>query len=224
MAAGFTYHPKPYDGEVTLVWAEDQEMVEDDPTAGWGAIAASVRIVPMGGGHIAGLNERMDELARALRKRFVAEMEEAQGVAVVTPSFARDFVLCRDLNASVLRFWPASTVHYVIVDARDRELFAALENDRTIVLTVEDVIPSGYFKLSFSKRWWMSTVARRPALGWLIQQLVESRSRSRRKSAFSSTSIRTFASSGRSIRRFSCATARRVSTACPAGSSQACST
>ncbi len=29
-------HPKKYGGEVTLVWAEDQDTVEDDPTAGWG--------------------------------------------------------------------------------------------------------------------------------------------------------------------------------------------
>ena len=35
------------------------------------------------------------------------------------------------------------------------------------------MIPRGYMKLSFSKRWWLSTVARRPALGWLVQQLVK---------------------------------------------------
>ncbi len=65
IAAGFSYHPQKYGGEVTLVWAEDQDTVEDDPTAGWGAVAASVRIVRMGGGHIAGLNERIAELASA---------------------------------------------------------------------------------------------------------------------------------------------------------------
>jgi thioesterase domain-containing protein len=68
IAAGFSYHPRPYDGEVTLVWAEDQEMVEDDRTAGWGAVARSVRIVPMGGGHVAGLNERIGELALVLEE------------------------------------------------------------------------------------------------------------------------------------------------------------
>jgi oxalate---CoA ligase len=68
IAAGFSYHPQPYDGEVTLVWAEEQDTVEDDSTAGWGAVAASVRTVRMGGGHIAGLNERIAELASAMEE------------------------------------------------------------------------------------------------------------------------------------------------------------
>jgi hypothetical protein len=101
------------------------------------------------------------------------ERETVPGVAVVTVSFSRDFELCRDLNASVLRFWPALTKHYIIVDRCDLEMFSALENERTIVSAVEDVIPRGYMKLSFSKRWWLSTAARRPALGWLVQQLVK---------------------------------------------------
>lgn len=68
VAVGAWYHPKPYDGEVTLVWAEDQDVVDDEPTYGWGEVAASVRIVPIAGGHIAGLNERIDELAAAMRE------------------------------------------------------------------------------------------------------------------------------------------------------------
>jgi hypothetical protein len=94
-------------------------------------------------------------------------------VAIVTVSFARDFELCRDLNASVLRFWPVSTKHYIIVDRSDLQMFRALENERTVISVVEDVLPRGYVKLSFTKRWWLSTVARRPALGWLVQQLVK---------------------------------------------------
>ncbi len=103
----------------------------------------------------------------------MAEGEMRSRVAVVTVSFWRDFELCRDLNASVMRFWPASTIHYVIVDRRDLELFSVLENERTVVSAVEEVIPPGYFKLAFSKRWWLSTAALRPALGWLVQQLVK---------------------------------------------------
>jgi len=68
IAAGFSYHPQGYDGEVTLVWAEEQDTVEDDSTAGWGAVAASVRTVRMGGGHIAGLNERIVELASGMEE------------------------------------------------------------------------------------------------------------------------------------------------------------
>src|SRR5271166_3710778 len=115
----------------------------------------------------------------ASRRHFVIDSERArdtkavQSIAIVTPSFARDFELCRELNESVLRFWAAPTRHYVIVDRRDVPLFRALQNERTVVAAVEDVIPRGYFKLSFSKRWWLSTAAIRPALGWLIQQLVK---------------------------------------------------
>jgi hypothetical protein len=95
------------------------------------------------------------------------------GLAVVTPSFARDFALCRDLNESVLRFIPEPAKHYLIVDARDLALFRSLEGRRTVVVAVEDVIPKGYAKLPFSKRWWFSTAAMVPAKGWLIQQLVK---------------------------------------------------
>jgi hypothetical protein len=94
-------------------------------------------------------------------------------IAIVTPSFARDFELCRQLNDSVMTYMPPQTKHYVIVDRRDRALFRALENDRTVVATVEDIIPRGYLKLSFSKKWWLSFAAMVPAKGWLVQQLVK---------------------------------------------------
>ena len=94
-------------------------------------------------------------------------------VAIVTPSFARDFATCRELNESILMFGSSETKHYVIVDGCDMKLFRQIENDRTIVLAVEDVIPKGYVKLNFSKKWWFSTCAMVPAKGWLIQQLVK---------------------------------------------------
>ncbi len=94
-------------------------------------------------------------------------------IAIVTPSFARDFTICRDLNETVLAFLPESTRHYIVVDARDLALFRSLESRRTIVAAVEDVIPKGYFKLPFSKKWWLSTSATFPAKGWLVQQLVK---------------------------------------------------
>jgi hypothetical protein len=92
-------------------------------------------------------------------------------LAVITPSFARDFKLCTELNESVLQFFPGDTKHYLIVDRRDLALFAPLKGDRTIVVAVEDVIPAGYFKVS--KRWWFSVPAFFPAKGWLIQQIVK---------------------------------------------------
>ncbi|MBD5654022.1 MAG: hypothetical protein IAI50_02435 [Candidatus Eremiobacteraeota bacterium] len=96
-----------------------------------------------------------------------------QRIAIVTPSFARDFTICRQLNESVLRFLPAPTKHYIVVDGRDLALFRQLENERTVVAAVEDVIPRGYYKLPYSKKWWFSTSAMVPAKGWLVQQLVK---------------------------------------------------
>ena len=52
----------------------------------------------------------------------------AERIAVVTPSFARDFRLARELNESVLRFWPESTKHYLFVDRSDLALFRALDH------------------------------------------------------------------------------------------------
>ncbi len=94
-------------------------------------------------------------------------------IAIVTPSFARDFEMCRALNETVLQFLPPRTRHYIIVDGRDIPLFARLTSPRTIIAAVEDVIPKGYFKLPFVKKWWFSTPALLPAKGWLVQQLVK---------------------------------------------------
>jgi len=94
-------------------------------------------------------------------------------IAIVTPSFARDFTLCSELNESVLKYLPSSTKHYIIVDGKDVGLFKVLADSRTIVAAVEDVIPRGHFRLPAPKGWWFSSAALVPAKGWLIQQLVK---------------------------------------------------
>jgi hypothetical protein len=94
-------------------------------------------------------------------------------IAIITPSFARDFEPCRELNQSVLTFLPAQAKHYIIVDACDLNMFRPLVDGRTVVVAVEDVIPRGYVKLWFPKKWWFSAPAMVPAKGWLIQQLVK---------------------------------------------------
>lgn len=92
------------------------------------------------------------------------------GIAVVTPTFARDFAICRDLNDSVMRY--TNFKHYLFVDRSDLALFRPLANDRTIVEAIEDIIPRSFFKVPFLKRHWMSTVSL-PVKGWLIQQIVK---------------------------------------------------
>lgn len=93
--------------------------------------------------------------------------------AIVTPSFARDFKSCRELNESVLKFIPAPNRHYIIVDHSDLALFRTIKNDRTVILSVEEVIPRGFFKVPGSKKWWFSLSAMMPTKGWHIQQLVK---------------------------------------------------
>ncbi|MGH7727473.1 MAG: DUF6492 family protein [Vulcanimicrobiaceae bacterium] len=97
----------------------------------------------------------------------------ASGIAIVTPSFARDFALCRELNQSVLEFAPPEVRHYLLVDACDLPLFRQLESARTIVAAIEDVIPRDVRRLPYSRRWWFSRRAAIPLKGWLVQQLVK---------------------------------------------------
>jgi thioesterase domain-containing protein len=67
LVAALTYHPKPYDGEVTVIWGSEQDHTDwRDLSNFWPKVAEKVNVVPMSGGHIAPLNERLDELAAIL--------------------------------------------------------------------------------------------------------------------------------------------------------------
>jgi len=93
-------------------------------------------------------------------------------IAVITPSYALDFELCRDLNTSVLEYTPSSTIHYIITPRRDLALFSALCGPRTVVWPVDQFIPR-YF-LTLPRNLWLN--GHRPFLpirGWVMQQLVK---------------------------------------------------
>jgi hypothetical protein len=94
-------------------------------------------------------------------------------VAVVTPSYHRDLAWTRTLNASVLEFFPQTVKHYLVIDRRDLPLFRPLQNARTIVHTVEDVAPGGFFRVPFLKKRWMLRAPVLPILGWLVQQVAK---------------------------------------------------
>ncbi len=70
--ANATYHPRRYDGKVTLVWSSGIEpaamsdLVPGDAKMGWGEIAAHVDLLPMGGDHFSPIRERVDELGGLL--------------------------------------------------------------------------------------------------------------------------------------------------------------
>jgi Family of unknown function (DUF6492) len=94
-------------------------------------------------------------------------------LAVITPSYAPDLELCKDLNASVLTHTPPSTKHYIITPRRDLHLFSVLSGSRTEVWPVDQVLP-GYMKGLPRANFWVNL--RRPippVRGWVMQQLVK---------------------------------------------------
>jgi thioesterase domain-containing protein len=65
VVAALTYHAPRYDGDVTLIWGEDQPTMLDDRTMGWGGVARAADVIPMHGGHVGVLSGRVAELAAA---------------------------------------------------------------------------------------------------------------------------------------------------------------
>ncbi len=91
---------------------------------------------------------------------------------LVTPSYAPDFERCQLLSSTIEQFLPASTKHYIIVDRKDVSLFKKLQNSRTEILVVEDVIPWWIKRIPFVKNGWLS-LKTPPIRNWLLQQIVK---------------------------------------------------
>lgn len=91
---------------------------------------------------------------------------------LVTPSYAPDFERCKLLSSTVREFLPASVKHYIIVDRKDVSLFQKLQNDRTEILVVEDVIPWWIKIIPLVKNGWFS-LKTLPIRNWLLQQIVK---------------------------------------------------
>ena len=66
IVAALTYHPHPYDGDITLIWSAEQLTTPVNPTLGWSVSARNVRVVSMGGGHATVLHEDLDELSAVI--------------------------------------------------------------------------------------------------------------------------------------------------------------
>ena len=67
--------------------------------------------------------------------------------------------------------------HYIVVDRADRRLFEGLRNERTTLLTTEDVLPLwlrrvNARRLGVRSDVWLQAFGR-PVRGWLTQQLVK---------------------------------------------------
>ena len=73
-------------------------------------------------------------------------------LAIITPSYAPDFELCRDLNASVLAHTPASTQHYVIYRTVTSG-FPSMRGPRTQVWSVDQLLPRYVIGVPRSNFW-----------------------------------------------------------------------
>lgn len=100
----------------------------------------------------------------------------AASVAFVTVSYAPDRDRCALLSRSLRAFAP-SVEHYIVVDRADRRQFASLEDDRTTVLTTEEVLPVRLKRVSTRRLGLRSNLwiqaGGKPVRGWLVQQLVK---------------------------------------------------
>jgi hypothetical protein len=94
-------------------------------------------------------------------------------LAVITPSYAPDFELCRDLNESVLRRTDSTVTHYVITPRRDLSLFSVLRGPRTEVLAVDEVMPRRMMGVPWANFWVNMRRPGPPIRGWMMQQLVK---------------------------------------------------
>jgi len=93
-------------------------------------------------------------------------------IAVITPSYALDFELCRDLNTSVLEHTPSSTIHHIITPRRDLALFSSLRGPRTIISPVNQFLPRQF--LTLPRNLWLNVRRPFPPIrGWIMQQLVK---------------------------------------------------
>jgi Family of unknown function (DUF6492) len=97
------------------------------------------------------------------------------GLAVITPSYAPDLELCRDLNRSVLEWTPPDVYHYVLVPRRDQEQFATLRGPRTEVWTVEQFLPRRLRRMPIGNVWLNLRRPYPPVRGWVMQQVVKMR-------------------------------------------------
>lgn len=94
-------------------------------------------------------------------------------IAVLTPSYAGDLELCRDLHESVLENTDSSVVHYVVLPARDIPLFSSLRGPRTVLWPQSELLPDRFVSLPIANIHVNCRHPLPPVRGWIIQQIVK---------------------------------------------------
>ncbi len=96
----------------------------------------------------------------------------SQSLAIITPSFRRDFERCRLTVQSVNRFVPPDVHHYLVIDRRDVAMFRPLSGPRTTIIVAEDLLPWWIVRLPRVRKLWMS-FRTLPVRSWIVQQLMK---------------------------------------------------
>ena len=118
--------------------------------------------------------KRPSKGARAAQILGKREQHVTASVAFVTKSYAPDLKRCELLCRSIELLAPA-TRHWIIVDSRDLAAFSGLENERTRIVTTEELLPRRIRRLEvygIGKNIWLGARTR-PMRGWLVQQLAK---------------------------------------------------
>lgn len=96
-------------------------------------------------------------------------MDAETSFAIVTPTYWRDLARCELLAESLDRCAP-DIPHYLIVDRRDRQLFAHLIGGRRRIIESEALLDSCFWQVPGKSGWWLS-YATLPVRGWVMQQI-----------------------------------------------------
>ncbi len=94
-------------------------------------------------------------------------------IAFVTPSYAPDFELCRDLHTSLLGTMPSSVVHHVVVPDADVARFRELDGPQCQIWPVSALVPRRFVTVPGWNGWVNAFRPWPPVRGWVMQQLVK---------------------------------------------------
>jgi Family of unknown function (DUF6492) len=102
---------------------------------------------------------------------------ETSAVALLTPTYRRDFELCRLLCDGIDRHISSYSKHYLLVPDSDVALFTRFESGRRSVLPASDFLPGWLRPLPHivqrkRRQFWWSFRAK-PVSGWHVQQILK---------------------------------------------------
>lgn len=92
--------------------------------------------------------------------------------AIVTPSYWKDLDRCALLIESIEKWVARDIPHYLIIARKDVPLFKPLLRSRSVLIVVEDIIPSWLFRMPGVRHFWFS-LRTRPVKNWILQQIVK---------------------------------------------------